>query len=54
MTRVYIIKREYVCELVGQVCDYIGKPNCKICETYIEYKKSGQTIKQFGEENRIK
>jgi len=51
--RVYIIKREFVCLLEGQVCE-ATKPNCKNCETYLDFKKSGQTIREYCEENTIK
>ena len=53
MTRVYAIKREYVCDLIRQVCECSVNPNCENCRTYIQYKKSGQTIKEFGDENKI-
>jgi len=50
--KVYTIERNVICSLVGQICDS-PIPDCKNCDTYIQYKKSDQTIKQFCKENKF-
>lgn len=46
--RLYRIIRKYFCSLDCQECESITKPKCKTCETYLRYKISGLTIKEFS------
>lgn len=53
MGRVYTIHKVFICLLTRQACEEMTKPDCKNCGIYIQYKRSGQTIKQFGDEDSL-
>jgi len=49
---VYSIHHIIVCSLSGQQCSdtqsgKITKPDCKNCDDYIAWKKSGKTIRDY-------
>lgn len=60
MQKHYKVFKYIVCELLGESCGEVhpyGKalyPNCKICELYTEWKKSGMSSDEYHEDIRKK
>ena len=49
MTKVYRKRTHYICHIQNGVCgaDPDAIPDCKNCDTYRRWKKSGKTIREW-------
>jgi len=53
---IYTKHTYYICKIIGEVCggsvdSMRGPPNCKDCEDYINWKKSGKTVEEYERSN---